>query len=475
MKLRIFCLLAVVCVASLRAQNKQVYDLRRCIETAIANNIDIQLSVLNVENADISYRQSLLDMAPNLSANGGQFYQSGRSIDRFSNQFVQKTVGNSSAQLQSNWLLYAGGSVKNTIKQRKKTLEAAQLDYQQVQQNIALNVVLNYLQCQQNKEFWAAQQSNTQNAVRETKRIEKLYKAGAVNQGALLAAQAQEAQATSLEVQSKNQYLNSILSLKNLMRLDHTEMLQLADMTTAVPEYVEFPIEVNELIDSALSHRPDYQASSKRSESLLYALKAAKGALQPTLSVGANLSTVYSDNALEITGAQLSGNQPIGFVQGSGDIVEAPTFDYSTQTIGFGTQMRDNFGQSFGATFSVPIFNRLQTQNNIALARLALIQSKWNQKQIKQAVINDVVNAQQTFNSAATNYQSLRSNYEAQSKNLDFVQKQFSLGQVSFYGVQQAKNEERQAYQQLLSAKYEAALRDIILQFIAHGDIKRID
>ena len=475
MKLQIFCLLAAVCVAPLRAQNKQVYDLRRCIETAIENNIDIQLSELNVENADISYRQSLLNMAPNLSANGGQFYQSGRSIDRFSNQFVQKTVGNSSAQLQSNWLLYAGGSIRNTIKQRKKTLEAAHLDYQQVQQNIALNVVLTYLQCQQNKESWAAQQSNTQNAVRETKRIEKLYKAGASNQGALLAAQAQEAQATSLEVQSKNQYLNSILSLKNLMRLDHTEMLQLADMTTAVPEYVEFPIEVNELIDSALSHRPDYQASSKRSESMLYALKAAKGALQPTLSVGANLSTVYSDNAIEITGAQISGTQPIGFVQGSGDIVEAPTFDYSTQTIGFGTQMRDNFGQSFGATLSVPIFNRLQTQTNIAQSRLALIQSKWNQKQIKQAVINDVVNAQQTFNSAATNYQALRSNYEAQSKNLDFVQKQFNLGQVSFYEVQQTKNQERQAYQQMLSAKYEAALRDIILQFIAHGDIKRID
>lgn len=468
-------MLAAVCVAPLRAQNKQVYDLRRCIETAIENNIDIQLSELNVENADISYRQSLLNMAPNLSANGGQFYQSGRSIDRFSNQFVQKTVGNSSAQLQSNWLLYAGGSIRNTIKQRKKTLEAAHLDYQQVQQNIALNVVLTYLQCQQNKESWAAQQSNTQNAVRETKRIEKLYKAGASNQGALLAAQAQEAQATSLEVQSKNQYLNSILSLKNLMRLDHTEMLQLADMTTAVPEYVEFPIEVNELIDSALSHRPDYQASSKRSESMLYALKAAKGALQPTLSVGANLSTVYSDNAIEITGAQISGTQPIGFVQGSGDIVEAPTFDYSTQTIGFGTQMRDNFGQSFGATLSVPIFNRLQTQTNIAQSRLALIQSKWNQKQIKQAVINDVVNAQQTFNSAATNYQALRSNYEAQSKNLDFVQKQFNLGQVSFYEVQQTKNQERQAYQQMLSAKYEAALRDIILQFIAHGDIKRID
>ena len=468
-------MLAAVCVAPLRAQNKQVYDLRRCIETAIENNIDIQLSELNVENAVISYRQSLLNMAPNVSANGGQFYQSGRSIDRFSNQFVQKTVGNSSAQLQSNWLLYAGGSIRNTIKQRKKTLEAAHLDYQQVQQNIALNVVLTYLQCQQNKESWAAQQSNTQNAIRETKRIEKLYKAGATNQGALLAAQAQEAQAKSLEVQSKNQYLNSILSLKNLMRLDHTEMLQLADMTTAVPEYVEFPIEVNELIDSALSHRPDYQASSKRSESMLYALKAAKGALQPTLSVGANLSTVYSDNAIEITGAQISGTQPIGFVQGSGDIVEAPMFDYSTQTIGFGTQMRDNFGQSFGATLSVPIFNRLQTQTNIAQARLALIQSEWNQKQIKQAVINDVVNAQQTFNSAATNYQALRSNYEAQSKNLNFVQKQFNLGQVSFYEVQQTKNQERQAYQQMLSAKYEAALRDIILQFIAHGDIKRID
>ena len=78
-------------------QSNHRYDLKRCIEVALKNNIEIQLGLINENSAEINYQQSLWNLAPSLSANGGQFYQSGRSIDRFSNQFVQKTVGNSSS------------------------------------------------------------------------------------------------------------------------------------------------------------------------------------------------------------------------------------------------------------------------------------------------------------------------------------------------------------------------------------------
>lgn len=456
-------------------QSNHRYDLKKCIEVALKNNIDIQLGLINENNAEINYQQSLWNLAPSLSANGGQFYQSGRSIDRFSNQFVQKTVGNSSVQIQSNWLLYAGGSIRNTIKQRKKEWEATGLDFEQMQQNVALNVALAYLQCMQSKEAWAAQKANSENSTQELKRVQKLYQAGATNIGSVMAARAQEAQAKAQAVQGLNAYKQAILALKNLMQLDYLAPFELMDMQVSPPDNINYPVEIKDLIDSALEHRPDYKAAQKRVESSEYALKVTKGNLLPTLAIGANMSSVYSDNAVEITGVSTNGTQPIGFVQGTNYIVEAPVFDYSTQTINFGTQMRDNFGQSFGATLSMPLFNGLQSRNNVKLSSLAVIQNQQNLKRIKQGVVNDVVSANQNFTAAANNYQAMLVNHEAQKQNLAFLQKQFEVGQVGFFEVQQAKNSETNAYQNLLSAKYEVALREIILSFITRGDINQIN
>ncbi len=66
--------------------------------TAIARNIDITISDLAVQQATLDWQQSKLNLTPSLSGNAGQFYQSGRSIDRFTNQFVQKTIGSNNIQ-----------------------------------------------------------------------------------------------------------------------------------------------------------------------------------------------------------------------------------------------------------------------------------------------------------------------------------------------------------------------------------------
>ena len=112
-------------------------------------------------------------------------------------------------------------------------------------------------------------------------------------------------------------------------------------------------------------NRADYKAALLKQEAAALSMGIAKAQLLPVLSIGGNLSSIYSDKALNITGYQISGTQPIGIVQGTNQIVEAPTFSYQTQTIDFSRQMRDNFGQSFGANLSVPLFGKLRAQNGI--------------------------------------------------------------------------------------------------------------
>ena len=145
-------------------------------------------------------------------------------------------------------------------------------------------------------------------AHKNSKEFKKLYQAGATNIGAVMAARAQEAQAKAQAVQGLNVYKQAILALKNLMQLDYLAPFELMDMQVSPPDNINYPVEIKDLIDSALEHRPDYKAAQKRVESSEYALKVTKGNLLPTLAIGANMSSVYSDNAVEITGVSTKWN-----------------------------------------------------------------------------------------------------------------------------------------------------------------------
>ncbi len=448
------------------------YSLQQCIKIALESNLDIRLSQLNINQAEIAEEQSKMQLTPTLNGNFGQFYQSGRSIDRFTNQFVQSTVGNTSLQIQGGWTLFSGRRIMNGIKQSKMNTSATKLDHLQNQQNIVLNVALAYLSCLQTNEQVKAAELNVSTLLQELKRVEKTFALGATNEGTVLASKAQWSAAQSNLAQVRNQHLNALLVLRNMLLIPHDESFEIQTMDGITPEILTYPISSKEMIDTALTRRPDYKAAQLKIQSAQLGIQIAKGAYSPNLSIGGNLSSVYSDNAKSITGYNVTGMQPVGFVKGTNEIVEAPTFEYTASTIDFNKQLKDNFGQSFGATLSVPIYNQFQNRNNITRAKIALIQSEINADRIKQTIINDVMNALQSFENASSQFQAMRENYESQKKNLDFVQIRFNNGQASYYELQLAKNNEVAAEQNYISSKYECILRKIILDYMFTNDYR---
>lgn len=456
------------------AQNTKVWSLSECIDRAIEVNIDVQLSSISQEQNAINYQQSRWNLSPDLNFNGGQFYQSGRSIDRFSNQFVQETVGNSSVQLQSSWVVFAGGSLRQAVTRNAKLLKASEYDKQQTQQNIALSVALAYLQCLQAKELLTANELNIATLAQDEKRIATLFQLGAMNEGLLLSAKAQVAQARVQKIQTENQLKTSLLNLKNLLRIPYQEGFDIAYSMPPAPEYLEYPVPLITLLDSALNRRADYKAALLQTEASEVSIKMARAQLMPVISIGGSLSSIYSDKAQNITGYQMTGSRPIGYVSGSNEIVEAPVFSYQTRTIDFSHQMRDNFGQSFGANIGIPIFGKFKVQNEIKMAKLSWSQQQLAADRIKQNAITEISNAYQSFRNAAMAYQSQRENHEAQMKNLEFTQKRYENGQATFFEVQLAKNQELMAFQSFLSNKYEAAMRHLILDVLYQGNFQLI-
>jgi outer membrane protein len=199
-------------------------------------------------------------------------------------------------------------------------------------------------------------------------------------------------------------------------------------------------------------------------------LKSAKGATMPTLSVGGNLNTVYSDNAKTVENVTVTGFSPVGRVQGSNAVVEAPEFAYTMKTKGFGDQIQDNFGKSLGVNLNIPIYSGLSRQNQVKTANLAVLRAQLNMDRIQQNVQNEVLSAFNNYQNAEKRYASNLENKNLQAQNQQFVKQRYDAGAASYFEYQLALMTSSAAHQNYISAKYELTFRRLVLEFYLSPD-----
>lgn len=450
--------------ASANAQTG-TWTLEQCIEQALKSNIDVQLADISLKQAAQNKISSVAAATPDANINAGQFFQSGRSIDRFTNQFVQTTVSSNNFQLQSSVLLYAGGQIRNGIKQSNYLWMASERDLKNIEQNTALNVANLFLQIIQAKEIRSSAEETLKNTDMQLQRTRKLYDAGVVNEGQTLNLEAQKANDQTALTNAANQEILALTNLKMVLRLPAETAFDIIRPEITGVKAESYPAGQQQLFDSAIKRRPDVQAALFRHKAAVYARKIARGSMLPVLSVGGNLSTVYSSNAKYISAMTFSGFEPIGRVQSTNDVVEAPNIQYTLQTIDFNKQIKDNFGQSLGFNLSLPVYGKLQARNSTQRASLDEIRAKLNAERAVQNLYSEVVSAYNNFTSAKERYEAAGRGIEAQKRNMEFVRKRFEAGQSNVFELQLAQTNETTAKNNLTAVRYEYMFRKMVLDF----------
>ena len=447
-----------------RAVNTGEYTLEACIAQALNQNIDVQLSMLSQTQSEMTLEQSIRNFGPDLSGAAGQFYQSGRSIDRFTNQFVQTTIGSNNFQLQGSLLLFGGLQNQNNYKQAKENWLASGMDLKAMQLTVTLQVSSAYVQYLQAYESVLAAAQVVQSSQIQLQRGQKIYDAGGSTQGSLLSLKAQAANDAASLTNAENVKATALQNLKQLIRVEfHKPFSPVVEDMGIISE--PFGYSASQLVDSILWKRPDYQAAAYRVAAAEFGLKSAKGATMPTLSVGGNLNTVYSDNAKMVENVSVTGFTPIGRVQGTNDLVEAPQYTYSMKTKGFGNQVHDNFGKSLGVNLNIPIYSGLTRQNQVKTANLAVLRAQLNMDRIQQNVQNEVLTAFNNYQNAEKRYASNLENKNLQSQNEQYIKQRYDAGAASYFEYQMALATSNAAQQNYISAKYERAFRRLVLEF----------
>src|SRR4051795_4883906 len=66
--------------------------LKQCVDAAIQNNLQVRQSDLQMQAAGVTLSQSKANMLPDLTGNLGHGFNQGRSIDPFTNSYINQQI-----------------------------------------------------------------------------------------------------------------------------------------------------------------------------------------------------------------------------------------------------------------------------------------------------------------------------------------------------------------------------------------------
>jgi outer membrane protein len=441
-----------------------------CVRQAISNNLLLQQIELNVELAEINRLQTLGGMLPNLNAQASHGYNWGQRIDQFTNQFATERIRSNNIGFSTSVNLFSGLSQYHSLQQADINLAKSKFDLQKAQNDIALNVAAAYLTVLLNKEVEAIAAANKDNSLLQVARAEKLWNAGSVAENIVNDARTQLASDESTLINARNNTRLSLLDLAQFMRLPAD---QYAGFDVVVgSEADQLPMPINEavelLVSRAMQNMPQVKSAALQVEAADKGVAVAKGSALPSITASASYGSGYSGAAQVLTGTPNITILPIGYVEGSNDLVLTPQFSYDDadfETKKFDDQLKDNVNKALFFTLTVPLFNGFANTANIKRAEIGQLNAQLQKEQTQQTLTNEVQRAYANSQGAYAAYEAALVSEAAAKKSFDWVQIRLEQGLAQSVEYASARTFYDNARANLTRSKYDYIFKRRILDF----------
>ncbi|SDE14718.1 TolC family protein [Niabella drilacis] len=423
MKFFFIILVSLVAPQAIFAQQGH-YSLEQCIEAALKDNLQVTQRANQAGRDAIAKRQARLDMLPSLNASAGHGWYFGRSIDNTTNAFVDNNIYSGDYNLSGGVTLFRGMNLQHTARQAVMTAEASNMSWQQQKDNITLNVILAYLQMMSAQDMLSQTNDQAILSDRQVKRLKDMDAKGAIAPSDLFDMQGQYASDQATIINARRDVETARITICTLMNIPYDSSMVFERI--AVTDILERnTANTAEAYQAALKHFAQVRAAEFSVKSAVYGLKAARSKLFPTLNFGYGMNSRYAQSS-------------------SADLTE---------------QLKNNNSKSLGFTLSVPIFNNLQTQNNIKIARLNLKEAEQNNQAVKTQLQQNIEGAAINMNAAFDRYQKLQERVNALQQSYRAAEARFNVGQWNSVEYLTVKNSLDRANIDLIGGKYEYLLR----------------
>ncbi|MCK4923273.1 MAG: TolC family protein [Bacteroidales bacterium] len=427
--------ISIIFFTSFSAKAQEKWNLAKCIDYAIENNIELNQSNNNTDLQRVNLNESKVKLLPTLNLGSGMNMSFGRNIDGNTNAITFDQTLSNNYWINSSIDIFQGLVNYHSIKLNKFLLLATKEEDSYLKNKLALDVITSYYTVLYSKGI--EEVALNQLALSEVQhiRMQKLVDIGREPQVTVLELKSQWASDKLILTQATNNYNKTLLELKQLLRLDLSQDFSID--TISISSILIAPIQnIDSLFNIAVNILPEI----KQQEYLIKAsekdLAVTKGRISPRIYMSLAYNTGYFD----------------------GD------------PLGYSDQISNNQNQGINMGINIPIFNNAATYSNIQRKNIALKNRELDLQKQKNVLYSEIWNAVEEMQSAEDEYHSAMELYSFSELTLESASKKLEAGLASPTDYELAKQRFISAKASLLKTKLIYMMRKQMLKFYQSGN-----
>ena len=416
----------------------KVWTLEDCIATAKANNIQVQRQHLQANAAKSDLKLAKMGTLPSLSGWYAHNLNSGKTVNFEDYSYINTTYQDGNAGVQARLALFQGMQGWNRIQQGKMALQSAEQQKEAMEIQITLSVVTAYLQILMSQEMVMMAEDKLQVSKDQINQAEEFFKVGRVAQSEVLVIKSQEAQDELDLITRKGDLELANLILRQILNLEGNSPISIAfpQENSMLPFSIPAVVDV---YDYAKTNQPRIKAAQSFVMANEAALKVARGATMPDLSLSGVMYSRYSE----------LGVNPLD-----------PEGIYS-----YPKQLGDNTYSQANIRLNIPILSRYGngTQRMISQAKVSVLDSRLLLEQEKKTMREEIQQAGSLANTALARLNASEQAMNSAKAANDIIREQFQAGIVTAIDLRVSSNQFLLATTTYLQARYELVLRSKVL------------
>jgi outer membrane protein len=463
----LFPILLVLLTFHAVAQDK--WDLKRCVEYAVNNNISVKQQDVSARLAALVYKQNKLAQIPTLGFNGNISLNSGYAQNPQNFQLSTSNLYYNSLALQSSANIFNFGSLRNSIAGSKYAWEAAMALTDNIRNNVSLNVANAYLNFLLATETAKAGEIQVGMSRANLENTHKLVMAGSVpelNAAELESQLALDSAAYTTDLSTVQQ---DILVLKAYMGYDAA-----AEFDLDTPPVESIPVEpISELQPDnvfalALLNQPLQKSDKLQIESALRYAKSSHAAMFPNLTAFGGLSSTYTNQTEELNYYVTQPGYPIGTTTVGGTTYPVTSLPYQEAILKeqpYFSQLNTAFRQTIGVSLSIPIFNGGTLKVAYQRSELNLKNYQLQQQQDNLTLKQNIYTSYQLAIAALQKFESQKKVVEATQRSFEYAQKRYNVGLLETIDLLTQQNNYFKAKIDLISDQFDYVFKMKVLEF----------
>ncbi|MCX6299115.1 MAG: TolC family protein [Bacteroidetes bacterium] len=461
--------------ATLQSFSQEKWDLRKCVDYALQNNISIKQADVQARLSKLLADQSKLTRLPNANASISSSYQHGLNINPTTNVFDNVDVTGGNIGFQSSYTIFNWFTRKNNIEANALTAKADELNVEKAKNDLALSVANAFLQVMLRREQAKLSEIQLAQSQEQLRNTRKFVVAGSQPELNAIQIEAQVERDSSNYIQALAGVAQGVINLKAFMNFDFA-----SNFDIDYPEVEKIPVESlldlqpQNVYSLALDNQPQQKVTALKIAAAQRFVNAARGSMYPTLSATGSLSSRFSNNVYDYRTQSMVGATSAYAVD---NLNKYPVYAYQTSVIGVDkvsltSQLNRYFGQALGLNLSMPIFNAHSARTQWERSKINVRQNQLQDDQEKQTLRANIYNAYQDAFASLQKLNASKKSVQVSEKALEFAQKRYDVGLLGTLDLITTRNNVFTAKIQSVSNQFDYVFKLKVLEFYKGQGIK---